>query len=187
MTRQYLPKNSRKNRMCRRIVAAMQRTFSHSIVVSLLVAGMMTAVPAQAQTPSLIPADGCIDENGEISATCDLVVCVPIFFDDDESVCDPPPDCGVWCAPVPITCNFHTGQFAAFCIPAYLAYLISVIFALTGAIFLLMIILGGYQYVIGKAGGGGGEEGKARVRFAIIGFLVTALAFYIVDFVLSAL
>ncbi|MEK7563594.1 MAG: hypothetical protein AAB544_04340 [Patescibacteria group bacterium] len=76
---------------------------------------------------------------------------------------------------------------AAQCVPAYLAYLIKVIFALTGAIFLLMIILGGYQYVIGKAGGGGGEEGKARVRFAIIGFLVTALSFYIVDFVLSSL
>ena len=85
------------------------------------------------------------------------------------------------------TCNFHTGNFNAECVPTYLAYLISMIFQLTGAIFLLMIILGGYQYVIGKAGGGGGEDSKARVRFAIIGFLVTALSFYIVDFVLSSL
>lgn len=74
----------------------------------------------------------------------------------------------------------------ASCVPNYIAYLIKIVFELTGAIFLLMIILGGYQYVIGKAGGGGGEEGKARVRFAIVGFLVTALSFYIVDFVLSA-
>ena len=50
-----------------------------------------------------------------------------------------------------------------------------------------MILLGGYQYVIGKATGGGGEEGKARVRFAIIGFIFTALSVYILDFVLDAL
>ena len=184
MTRQYLPKNSRMNRMCRTIVAAMQRTFSHSIVVSLLVAGMMTAIPAQAQTPSLFPADGCIDFKGNPIASCAPVKCEPMIT---AFLCDAPPDCGVWCVPIPVGCNFSTGLIAAPCVPAYIAYLISVIFALTGAIFLLMIILGGYQYVIGKAGGGGGEEGKARVRFAIIGFLVTALAFYIVDFVLSAL
>jgi len=50
-----------------------------------------------------------------------------------------------------------------------------------------MIIIGGYQYTIGKASGGGGDEGKARVRFAIIGFLITAMSFYIVDFILNAL
>ncbi len=83
-------------------------------------------------------------------------------------------------------CPFHTGQLEARCAPAYIAYLITIIFELTGAIFLLMIIIGGYQYVISKAGGGGGDEGKARVRFAIIGFLVTALSFYIVDFILSS-
>ncbi len=49
-----------------------------------------------------------------------------------------------------------------------------------------MVIIGGYQYVISKAGGGGGDEGKARVRFAIVGFLVTALSFYIVDFILNS-
>lgn len=84
-------------------------------------------------------------------------------------------------------CNFFTGKFPATCVPDYIAYLIGVIFSLSGAIFLLMVILGGYQYVISKMGGGGGEEGKARVRFAIIGFVVTALSFYIVDFVLSSL
>lgn len=84
-------------------------------------------------------------------------------------------------------CDFETGEMSAECIPSYIAYLIGVIFKLTGAIFLLMIILGGYQYAISKMGGGGGEEGKARVRFAIIGFLVTALSFYIVDFVLSSI
>ncbi len=83
-------------------------------------------------------------------------------------------------------CNFFTGELAARCAPAYIAYLITILFQLTGAIFLLMIILGGYQYVISKATGGGGDEGKARVRFAILGFLVTALSFYIVDFILAS-
>ncbi len=175
------------NRMCRRIVAAMQRTFSHSIVVSLLIAGMMTAIPAQAQTPSLIPDEGCLDFDGNPTTTCIAPVCVPIPLIGIPVVCGAWPNCGPLCFPVAKGCDFTNGQLAAQCVPAYLAYLIKVIFALTGAIFLLMIILGGYQYVIGKAGGGGGEEGKARVRFAIIGFLVTALSFYIVDFVLSSL
>ena len=83
-------------------------------------------------------------------------------------------------------CDFYTGKLDARCAPAYVAYLITIIFELTGAIFLLMIIIGGYQYVISKATGGGGDEGKARVRFAIIGFLVTALSFYIVDFILNS-
>ena len=91
--------------------------------------------------------------------------------------------------PPPFTvtgCNFGGGDLDASCVPNYIAYLIKIIFELTGAIFLLMIIIGGYQYVISKAGGGGGDEGKARVRFAIVGFLVTALSFYIVDFILNS-
>ncbi len=90
---------------------------------------------------------------------------------------------------IPVTlsgCDFLTGKIDANCVPLYIAYLIATIFKLTGAIFLLMIILGGYQYVISKATGGGGDEGKARVRFAIVGFLVTALSFYIVDFILAS-
>lgn len=86
-----------------------------------------------------------------------------------------------------LVCDFSTGEIHAPCIPFYIIYLITIIFELTGAIFLLMILLGGYQYVIGKATGGGGEEGKARVRFAIIGFIFTALSVYILDFVLDAL
>lgn len=85
------------------------------------------------------------------------------------------------------SCDFVTGKLDAGCLPQYISYLITIIFQLTGAIFLLMIIIGGYQYTIGKASGGGGEEGKARVRFAIIGFLITAMSFYIVDFILNAL
>ncbi|MBM3228253.1 hypothetical protein FJZ27_05360 [Candidatus Peribacteria bacterium] len=85
------------------------------------------------------------------------------------------------------SCDFVTGNLDAGCLPQYISYLITIIFQLTGAIFLLMIIIGGYQYTIGKASGGGGEEGKARVRFAIIGFLITAMSFYIVDFILNAL
>lgn len=95
---------------------------------------------------------------------------------------------GTTAAPDPIpSCAFSTGEIHANCIPAYLAYLMKLIFELIGAICLLMIIIGGYQYVIGKATGSAGEEGKARVRFAIVGFLLTALSFYIIDFVLSAI
>lgn len=126
---------------------------------------MALAVETHAASPSLIPNTGCIDDDGNV-VTC-------------------PPAVGP--AATSISCDFSTGLFSSTCIPGYIAYLLKTIFQLTGAIFLLMIIIGGYQYTIGKASGGGGDEGKARVRFAIIGFLITAMSFYIVDFILNAL
>lgn len=84
-------------------------------------------------------------------------------------------------------CDFKTGEIHAACLPNYLAYLIGALFSITGVIFLLMLIIGGYQYVLGSAGYGNKEEGIARIRFAVIGFIVTALSFYIVEFVLDVI
>lgn len=90
-------------------------------------------------------------------------------------------------ASVPCAGNFVDGQFAASCIPQYIGYVIGVVFSLTGAIFLIMVMIGGYQYVLGAANVGSKENGIARIRSGIVGFLVSALAFFIVDFVVTTL
>jgi TRAP-type C4-dicarboxylate transport system permease small subunit len=130
------------------------------LIGTLRLAVLIGTQSVSAGAPSLIPS-GCIDANGKVIS------------------------CPGSATTTASGCNFTTGVLASDCLPGYLAYLIGVIFTLTGAVFLIMLIIGGYQYVLGSSGLGNKEEGTARIRFAIIGFLVTALSFYIVEFVLN--
>ena len=84
-------------------------------------------------------------------------------------------------------CNFSTGRVHFNCIPAFLSHIIQFIFGLTGAVFLIMVIIAGYQIAIGKAIGKDRSEGLTRLRVAIVGFILCAISWYIVDFIISAL
>ncbi len=87
-------------------------------------------------------------------------------------------------------CNFRSGVIRASCIPNFLAHVIQVIFGFSGAICILMIILAGYEYMLGSLPGGSGgskEAGIERLRWAIIGFVISSLAFFIIDFFISAI
>jgi len=86
-------------------------------------------------------------------------------------------------------CSFVDGKLNAQCILAYVRYLIRLIFMFIGAFFLISIILAGYQIALGSvAGGAGGKEaGIKKLQFAIIGFMICAFAFFIIDFFVSAL
>ncbi|TSC57625.1 MAG: Uncharacterized protein Greene041619_1053 [Candidatus Peregrinibacteria bacterium Greene0416_19] len=81
-------------------------------------------------------------------------------------------------------CSFITGEFHFPCIPLYLAYLIQLFFGFTGAIFLAQIIWAGYLIAFGAVTGDK-EAGKKRLTSAIIGFIVSVLAFVIVDLVVA--
>ena len=83
-------------------------------------------------------------------------------------------------------CNFKTGELTAECIPNYIGFLIQQVFAFTGAIFLIVLIIGGYQYAFGNIAGGK-EKGMERIRFGIIGMIVCALSFFIIDFIISTI
>ena len=83
-------------------------------------------------------------------------------------------------------CDFQTGAIKASCIPIYIAYLIEQIFMLTGAICLIVIMVGGYQYALGQIVGGK-EKAQATIRYGIIGMIVSALSFFIIDFIISSL
>ncbi len=78
------------------------------------------------------------------------------------------------------TCNFVTGEFHFDCFPLYLAYLIQVAFAFGTGTCLIQIIWAGYEWAF--AGLGGDTQGaKKRLQNAVIGLVVSVLAYLIVD------
>jgi len=50
-----------------------------------------------------------------------------------------------------------------------------------------MIMFAGYEIVIGSLPGGSSESGKNRLTWAIIGFIMAAASFFIMDFIISAI
>lgn len=83
-------------------------------------------------------------------------------------------------------CNFTSGVFDASCIPLFIAGVIGELFKLTGALSLLMIMVGGFEYSLDKLAGGK-ERGTKRIQNGIIGMVVSAFAFFIVSFIISAI
>lgn len=83
-------------------------------------------------------------------------------------------------------CDFGSGAITAGCIPGYVAYLIKTVFGFTGVVSLIVIMIGGYQYALGNVVGGK-ERGEQRIRWGIIGMIVSALSFFIVDFIISSI
>ncbi len=84
-------------------------------------------------------------------------------------------------------CDFESGEIHAECVPNFIAHLIEIIFMFTGVICLVMLMIGGYQYVLGEAMGASKDKAKATIRFAIVGMIVSALCFFIIDFVVSSI
>ena len=84
-------------------------------------------------------------------------------------------------------CDFASGEIHAACIPIFLAHIIEFIFGFAGAVCLIMIIYSGYEIAISSLGGGDRSAGLNRLKFAIIGFVVSALAIFIIDFIISTI
>ena len=78
-------------------------------------------------------------------------------------------------------CDFTTGQLSAACIPNFIAHLIQFVFALSGTFFLINIMVAGFQIATASTMGGDKSKGKDRLIWAIIGFVITASAFLILD------
>ncbi|MBT3292764.1 hypothetical protein HN512_02130 [Candidatus Peregrinibacteria bacterium] len=86
-----------------------------------------------------------------------------------------------------VECSFATGMLSAECVPAFISYVIKFIFAMIGGIALVQIIISGYQIALAKTMGRDRSEGLTRLRVAIIGFILCAFSWYIVDFIVSSL
>jgi hypothetical protein len=82
-------------------------------------------------------------------------------------------------------CNIQTGQIAASCIPRYIAHIISLVFMLIGIFFLMNIMFAGYQIIFASLEGNDRSKGMNRLYYSILGFLVAAGSFIIMDTVLT--
>ncbi|MDA1292407.1 MAG: hypothetical protein O3A81_01360 [bacterium] len=85
-------------------------------------------------------------------------------------------------------CDFAEGIInAGSCIPGFIAHTIKFVFAFSAGLAIIMITLAGYEIVIGSLPGGSSESGKNRLTWAIIGFIMSAASFFIMDFIISAI
>src|SRR3990170_3903023 len=66
-------------------------------------------------------------------------------------------------------------------IPAFISYFIEMAIILAGIVAFLMIIVGGYQYIIGGVYSEMREQGKNTLTYAITGFVLAMLAYGIVN------
>lgn len=62
----------------------------------------------------------------------------------------------------------------------------NVLLLITGAVSVIMIIVGGFRYVVSGGSESGVKGAKNQILYAVIGLVVTLLAFAIVNFVISA-
>ncbi len=64
---------------------------------------------------------------------------------------------------------------------------IQVLFFLIGALSVIMIIVGGFRYVVSQGESGRVKSAKDTIMYAVIGLVVAILAWVIVDFVVDNL
>lgn len=83
-------------------------------------------------------------------------------------------------------CDFQTGKLEAACVPVFIGHLVQLVVGLVGTIFVINVMIGGYQYAIGALEGDDGK-GKERIYWSIIGLIVTSCAYLIIDLVLTIL
>jgi len=70
------------------------------------------------------------------------------------------------------------------CIPTFIGEIIQMLFGFLGAVFFIMALWGAYEYALSGIAGTG-EEGKKKIRNAILGFLICVSSFFILNFILS--
>ncbi len=84
-------------------------------------------------------------------------------------------------------CDFVTGRLDASCIPIFIGHLIRLVVSLIGSIFVINVMIGGYQYAIGSLQGEGTDKGKSRIYWSIIGLVAALCSYLILDLVLTLL
>jgi hypothetical protein len=81
-------------------------------------------------------------------------------------------------------CNFRTGMLSPACIPLFIGHLIQLLFSLIGTFFLFNVMYAGYLLAV-SGWSGDKPKGKDRLTWSIIGIIVCASAYLILDVVLT--
>ena len=84
-------------------------------------------------------------------------------------------------------CDFASGNLAARCVPLFIAHVIKVVFGFAGGVCLILILLSGYRMILAVITGGEKGAGIEMLRWALIGFITSALTFFIIDFIISTI
>lgn len=63
--------------------------------------------------------------------------------------------------------------------------ILNIVFAVTGSIALLMIVVGGFRYILAHGDSSAVTQAKNTILYAIIGLIVTLTAYSIVHFVIQ--
>lgn len=81
-------------------------------------------------------------------------------------------------------CDFLTGEMKMSCIPNYIQYLIEIIVGMAGTIAVIFIMVGGFKYIF-SAVSEDKEAGKETIKNAIIGLIITGMAWIIVSAIIA--
>jgi hypothetical protein len=64
---------------------------------------------------------------------------------------------------------------------------LSIVFQITGSIALLMVVIGGFRYIVAHGDPSAVTQAKNTILYAIIGLLISIFAYTIVNFVIRRL
>ncbi len=76
---------------------------------------------------------------------------------------------------------FVTGRMTAACIPIFIGHLITFVFGFVGTFFVINVMYAGYQLAIANIGEGDKGGGKERLKWSIIGLVITTCVYLILD------
>ncbi len=82
-------------------------------------------------------------------------------------------------------CDFQTGKLSAACIPNFIASIVVFIYGLIGLFFIANIMYAGYQIAFAGAGIMDEGAGKQRLKWSILGFIITVSSYLILSAIIS--
>lgn len=80
-------------------------------------------------------------------------------------------------------CGIRSGNIKFWMVPYYVKYILNFLIGLSGIISVLMIIVGAYFYIAGGISDDK-EKGKTVIKYALLGLVLTSLAWILVNFIL---
>lgn len=83
-------------------------------------------------------------------------------------------------------CNFVSGEMSFECIPNYIKYLIDIIVGLAATIAVVFVMVGAFKYIF-SGFAEDKEGGKKTIQDALIGLIITGMAWIIVTGLVSLL
>ncbi len=79
-----------------------------------------------------------------------------------------------------LSCAIQTGEVRLWMLPYYISYIANFFIGIAGIVSLLFVVIGGFWYMTGGLTDDK-EKGKKTIMYALLGFVITLLAWIIVN------